>query len=814
LSKIIAELQKKTVSQLSDLVNELLVDVDKDVFSIPAGDRTEVNFGFDEQINRLFNVLQGKVIEKDPVEEIINFNDLTLVLEEDMDVLVAVDGMVAAARNKILGPYISFNTRLNSLLEDDQVNESNNPLDPSNILEAFKESTLALGMSADRSLLVFRRFSTIVLGGLLDVLESANQVLIDHGILPELGDEPMLSPVRASGRVIPRSHVEDAEQETSTFGMAQSEPVASVSHQQTESNTPLFNMMQNLMYGAPGSPPSSPGAIPDGQAAYPPGGIPAGQAAYPPGAIPAGQAAYPPGATPGGHPAYSPGAVPGAAIDARQRNYVIPAEMLSPDLLSTATTAAPPADQTVEVIDQKQLGRLLSNIQNTLANLPEAQPGLGPPGVGIGESPSIKESLAEMLQEEQEEGVVNAVDRQSHDVIHLVTMLYEAIWQDDAVPIPIKELIGRTQITIVQVALTDTDFFNQEDHPARALLNEFALAGIGWSEVDDLGGDSLYNTMSEFVQRVLNDYDGDVHFFEELLAEFKNYRAKDFAKGRRLEQRILHAQEGKTREEYAQKLVTQRVEERILGRELDPFVSELLEGNFHQFLVLLVLKEGPGSKAWKQAMNTIDVLLWSVQPHEYEEDRERLDTINPRLIGNLQRALRIAKIEAETIDATLTRLQQVQQASFSNLDDALVELDKMLESEDMVFEGMEVADGSATDTPTPAPEMLEEGDENLETVDALGVGTWFEFAIEEDQNVRCKLAARINAIDKFIFVNRQGVKVLEKNRMGLALEFKEESVREISDGLLFSRALETVIGNLRETQSDQRSAGAYQPEAT
>jgi hypothetical protein len=421
-----------------------------------------------------------------------------------------------------------------------------------------------------------------------------------------------------------------------------------------------------------------------------------------------------------------------------------------------------------------------------------------------------------MIQQEQEEGVVNAVDRQSHDVIHLVTMLYEAIWDDDAVPIPIKELIGRTQITIIQVALTNTDFFDQEDHPARALLNEFASAGIGWSEVEDLTEDGLYQIMSGLVQRILNNYDGNIHFFEELLVEFKNHRAKDFAKDRQLEQRVIHTREGKTREEFARKLVTQRVEERILGRELDPFVADLLSGIFHQFLVLLVLKEGPGSKAWTQAMNTIDVLLWTVQPHEHEEDRQRLKTINPRLLGNLQRALRITKVDPGTIDSTLKTLQQVQQASFRDLDEALSELDKMLDSEEMVFEGMENDDGSARGTaaPTSETDTLEEDDVHLQKVDSLRVGNWFEFSIDEDQSVRCKLAARINAIDKFIFVNRAGVKVLEKSRIGLAMEFKQLSVREISDGLLFSRALESVIGNLRETQSDQQSGGAYHPEST
>ncbi|MBT3831875.1 MAG: hypothetical protein HOB98_12550 [Gammaproteobacteria bacterium] len=57
----------------------------------------------------------------------------------------------------------------------------------------------------------------------------------------------------------------------------------------------------------------------------------------------------------------------------------------------------------------------------------------------------ISQSLDEILQESQKEGnIVTAVDRHSSDIINLVTLLYEAIWQGSSVPIPIKELIGRT----------------------------------------------------------------------------------------------------------------------------------------------------------------------------------------------------------------------------------------------------------------------------------------------------------------------------------------------------------------------------------
>ena len=88
---------------------------------------------------------------------------------------------------------------------------------------------------------------------------------------------------------------------------------------------------------------------------------------------------------------------------------------------------------------------------------------------------------------------------------------------------------------------------------------------------------------------------------------------------------------------------------------------------------------------------------------------------------------------------------------------------------------------------------------------------WVEFAGEDDHNTRCKLPAKISAVDKFIFVNRQGVKIVEKTKMGLAGELHDGTFSIISDGLLFSRALESVIGNLRDSQQEQQTSSAYQP---
>ena len=97
--------------------------------------------------------------------------------------------------------------------------------------------------------------------------------------------------------------------------------------------------------------------------------------------------------------------------------------------------------------------------------------------------------------------------------------------------------------------------------------------------------------------------------------------------------------------------------------------------------------------------------------------------------------------------------------------------------------------------------IVADDDEARLQVDNLRVGSWVEFQEDEEHKLRCKLAAVIKPTGKYVFVNRTGMKVLEKTRMGLAVEFRRGAIRLLDDALLFDRALESVIGNLRRLKN-------------
>ncbi|MFT4851926.1 MAG: hypothetical protein ACI96P_000400 [Candidatus Azotimanducaceae bacterium] len=747
VSDVVEKVQKSAIRALYQLVKE-----------VTEGDSSGLIFGqigtilleeFITNMNVEFDDLMGR---SPPRDIVVDFETLSLVQDEELTAMVAMEGMIATARNQHLPSFISFNTRLNNILADQKirVDEATNPLDPQQIAGAFTAATKGLGRSPQENLLLYRRFNEVVLKRLDHVLHDANKILIEHGVIPKLGMETGTNQTNNTSAV--RTKPRQAPDAVQGFGMVEEDPYDADSE-----NPELFSMMQNLLRRD----------------------------------VPA----QPPAAQPTTGPAGS------------KQQYAIPASLMAAGV--TNDLLKPAAGEAVEMVDQQTLMAILTNIQQSLQERDSKDI---PKTIDDVEKLDVNGSLTEMLQH-GDSGGTQAIDEQSADVINLVSLLFDAIWKDDSLAIPIKELIGRTQVTIIKVALSDTTFFNRENHPARRILNEFAEAGLGWTEVEHLDEDPLYQKISQLVTKLMRDYKGEISFFDDLVKDFKQFRAKEAAKTQRLEQRIMRAKERKERLEDIHELVTRKIAERVLGRDLQSFVQELLDTIYHKFMVMLVIKEGPGSNAWTQCINTIDVLLWSVQPKDQRGDRVRLETVNPRLLNNLRKAFRIAQVESSQVDDLISRLKQIQEASLLGSELARPAGEESTGYRRDLFE-REVGETVApVDSGAPAAgnEDLDDEDADMQRVDKLSVGVWVEFLGEGDQTIRCKLAAKINAIDKYIFVNRQGVKVIEKTRMGLARELKDGTVKMISEGLLFSRALESVIGNLRISQQEQQTGGAYQP---
>jgi len=693
---------------------------------------------FMTNLNAYFDALTSFKAKEEEAEP--DFDKLSLVDHDYLEAIIAMEGMVNHVRNSDRPEYVRLTTRLNSLFPNTTIDETNNPLDPEQIGDCFNEAIRPLGLKAHYLLTIYREFNKVAFHNMESCLAEANEVLIEMGIMPNLD-------VRARNRELAKQKRE-AERADAERSVEASHPRALSARSQgkTEITRKIQETVEN--------------AKPEQDHAE----------------------------------MFSMMQTLVRGLADQQRNQsTLPVSM--PVTTSNQSTDLQAENENLKQ-QQTQLMSVLNELQSRL-NLGDTS-SAPPSSSGSGDS-NVGESISRTLEESSNSGDIGAIDVRSSDVINLVTLLYKAIWNDDSLPLVMKELIGRTQISIMKIALHDTEFFDDEQHPGRVILNEFAMAGIAWTEKEMLESDPVFIKVRELVERLLAEESADKKFVQGLINELREIR-NDFSPiDAELEQRIRETDDPSERLEDVHEFVRQKLKERVLRDDLDPSIQNLLDTHFHDFLVKLIIKEGPGGSSWKPVMSTIDVLLWTVKADKLPGDRSRFEKINPRLLDNIEKALEISGASKSKIKKILRQLKQVQQYSFHM---AQMQGTDRLRSV-----------GGTTNTAEPPrernePPVLPRDDPYLRRIDKLPIGTWFEFKGAAGVPVRCTLASKIDSIDKLFFVNSKGEKAVELTRMRLAQELKAGSVKILTEGSLVGRAMESVISNLRDTAQSQESDAA------
>ncbi len=668
--------------------------------------------------------------------EAVSMDSLTLVQNDALEESVAVDTMVSKVMGRDAAGVTHLTTRLNTLISK-KLDDKTNPLGPQALCEAFLAGCQSLGVEIKVKLIILKLFEKHVLGDISELYAEANQLLIKAGVLPELKSQLPKPKRPAAAPQRPALAVDELSDEPDW------DDNGAVAADQGHA----FMALQNLM--------------------------------------------------------------------AQVRGLAFPQR-------------APQQADAVPV-SSRDLTRLLSFMQQRHQQF-------------TGDSGELRDQLEGLIAKASaKSGKNRAVGQVDDDAINLVSMLFDFILDDRNLSDGLKALIGRLQIPMIKVAVIDKSFFNRGGHPARRLLNEIASAALGWSGKEDSERDALYQKIETIVQRLLKDFDDDPQIFNELLADFLNFVGDEKRRSELLEQRTRDAEEGRARSQIAREKVEELLNMRLVGRSMPELVLEFLKDAWSKVLLLAYLKHGMESEPLKQSLDTMEQLIWSVQPDLSADERRRLVSVVPGLLKALREGLEEAAYDPFATSEFFTKLEVLHMQLFTQhkkalerkaepqpeplaadeqlLDvpvlqaelsseflstpavEALVEAPAPEEDVDapvMVEVVEEIVLASPQETaPKEAEEILDADDESLAQVDALHVGAWVELQEDEEHRLRCKLAAVIKPTGKYVFVNRTGMKVLEKTRMGLAIEFRRASIRVLNDNLLFDRALESVIGNLR-----------------
>lgn len=445
-----------------------------------------------------------------------------------------------------------------------------------------------------------------------------------------------------------------------------------------------------------------------------------------------------------------------------------------------------------------------------MSRLGQLQP--GQPFTESGQLIPLSALLAGILDAEQ--GQRYQVQQVDSDVINLVAMLFDFILEDRQLPALMKMLIGRLQIPVLKVALLDRSFFNRGGHPARKLLNELAMAGIGWTEKSAGQRDPLREKIESVVDRLSDEFTDNVELFGELLEDFSHFMDLDRRRRELVEQRLRDAEEGRARHDNAREQVAGVLAGLQQAHDIPEPVQGLLEGPWHKYLQWVLLRHGEDSGPWREARELTARLLWSLDPRPLTDTtRDDLLKTIPGVVDSLRAGLQGISWDPFAIDAAIRDLELAHVDVLQRLvtgpaepatpvpqqQAPAIDPEPPVPASASVPDPAGVASGEPAVAAATAPEPVTEA--AMARATRMGVGCWVEMT-GANGKLRCKLAAVIRATGKYIFVNRNGAKVAEYRLEELARNLQQGRVTPLDDGLIFDRALESIIDNLRHSRRD------------
>lgn len=251
------------------------------------------------------------------------------------------------------------------------------------------------------------------------------------------------------------------------------------------------------------------------------------------------------------------------------------------------------------------------------------------------------------------DGTPGTIDTRTLD---LAAMLFDAMFADRHLPTAMKAQLGRLQLPILKVVLLDAEFFSERRQPARRLLDALGDLGLGFAG-EAIASRAAMDLVRDVVRGILADFETDMALFASMAAMVETFIAANEEADAHLVQRASFVVEARERRDAALAAGMAEVARRLQARAFVPApVREMLAEEWVNALADVYLSEGEGTPPWHRLVQTMEGLLWSVEPKPDAADRRRLISSLPVMIADVGEGLARARTPAAKRVAFLATL--------------------------------------------------------------------------------------------------------------------------------------------------------------
>ncbi|MFT3930046.1 MAG: DUF1631 family protein [Spongiibacteraceae bacterium] len=378
----------------------------------------------------------------------------------------------------------------------------------------------------------------------------------------------------------------------------------------------------------------------------------------------------------------------------------------------------------------------------------------------------VEEKLFAQLKQQARPDQRNQLAQRDADAVDLVGMVFRFMLDDGKIPDVVKSLLSHLHTPYLKLSLLDKTFLENQQHPARVLLNRMAETGARW--VSDDKERVVLPKLRNIVETILRGFVDDTDLFSRLLEDFNRFREGLDKRAEMAEKRNRSAQEGIERLAAAKQRASAEIAERIKGFSIPETIQQLLQKPWTDFLTFNYLRNGEESLSWKAALKVVDGVLWSVQG-DSTRSREEFQRYQQQLEQSIAEGLRTIGYSSEAAEELLLALRRAQEEAFKGIP---------------VVKPSPASQSVAAAQPAPAPaaepvvEFSAEEEAWAEMLRSkVEFGALFEFDRQGQRPQQLKLAWFSRVSGHYMFVNPAGIKQLVETLPHLVSGLHQGTIR-------------------------------------
>lgn len=660
----------------------------------------------------------------------MTFNDLTLVADVDMDETTLLHEISSRAEMRSSLPLFLLGQRFGVMAGKPALDTASLPIGPAMLCRHLRNASHCFELSSEHRQLLFRQFERHLLSDYARMIDVVNAYLVNQGVLPTLSYVP------TRFKSAPRG--EDA-------------AAASAPNAKTTSSA---HPAQLTSHGQPMR------LAPSG-----------------------GKVFVTPSSAFTGWPGESIGAAP-QPIVIDEEVYTNLRELLRSS--RPAQAATPQAGQSVASPNHVQsiLGLLQRRPQTAVMVDGQQRPA---------SISHVKQDLLAQMRQLTGNDPPPALASDDTDTIDLVGMLFDEIMKDVRPNSSAANLLSKLQVPLLRVALHDKAFFNQQQHPARQMLDAVAETGQYWAG-EDAADRELMASVGKLVERIRQEFDGDIGLFNSLLSDLANQTQAVMRRAELAERRHVDAARGKEKLAIAQAHAAKIMGEITKAHPVPKFTRALLTQAWTDVLALTALRHGEDSDEWRHQVEVATGIAISASAATRGAATTAADRKQVAELGqHVEQSLMQVGYHADEAAAIGQRLS----TGSEDIDDPASRTEIAMKLKTRTRLG-EHAAGKISVLDLPPLNAQEE--ECLERIRSLPFGTWLEFVTnQQGDSVLRRMSWFSSITGQCLIINHRGQKMGDYTLDTLARSMARDQVRivEKKRESLLDRALHGVMNLLR-----------------